>query len=214
MIFARPAILAFVGSLVLLPLPAGAGAPTEQVRVAVEKAIQVLEDPALQPDGKAPERQAAVRAAIVDLLDFTEIGRRALARHWRPLTDSDRQEFVALFRTLLERTYLPKIKLYKGQRLQFLGEAMDGGLASVHAKVVTRRGQEVDVTFRLHQRGERWLVFDTTVEGISLVSNYRAQFDQIIQRESYRGLVARLKQRGGNGESLDADASSLPAKRK
>jgi phospholipid transport system substrate-binding protein len=213
-IFARPAILAFVGSLVLLPLPAGAGAPTEQVRVAVEKAIQVLEDPALQPDGKAPERQAAVRAAIVDLLDFTEIGRRALARHWRPLTDSDRQEFVALFRTLLERTYLPKIKLYKGQRLQFLSEAVDGNFASVQARAQTSRGQEVSVTFRLHQRGERWLVFDTTVEGISLVSNYRAQFDQIVQRESYQGLVARLKQRLESGDSLDAGDSSPPAKRK
>ena len=188
-------ILGLVAAVALLPVPARAGAPTEQLRAAAEKVIQILDDPALQAEARALERQAAVRAAVMDLFDFAEISRRALARHWRPLSDAEREEFVALFRALLDRTYLPQIKLYQGERIQFVGESVDGEFAAVQARVVLRRSQEATVIFRLHRRSERWLIYDVSVEGISLVGNYRAQFDQIIQRASYPGLVARLRQK-------------------
>jgi len=197
----RLPILGLVAALALLPIPAGAGAPTDQLRAAAEKVTQILDDPALQAEARAPERQAAVRAAVVDLLDFAEIGRRTLGRHWRPLTDAEREEFVALFRALLDRTYLPQIKLYQGERIQFVGESVDGDFAAVQARVLTRRGQEAAVMFRLHRPGERWLIYDISVEGISLVGNYRAQFDQIIQRASYQGLVTRIKQKLADGRS-------------
>ncbi len=197
----RVPILGLVAALALFPVPAGAGAPTDQLRAAAEKVTQILDDPALQAEARAPERQAAVRAAVIDLLDFTEISRRALARHWRPLTDAEREEFVALFRALLDRTYLPQIKLYQGERIQFVGESVDGDFSAVQARVATRRGQEAAVMFRLHRRDERWLIYDVSVEGISLVGNYRAQFDQIIQRASYQGLVTRIKQKLADGRS-------------
>jgi phospholipid transport system substrate-binding protein len=188
-------IVVFAGSLVFLPVSAGAGAPTDQLRGAAEQVVQILDDPALQGEARAPERQAAVRAAVIDLLDFTEISRRALARHWRPLSAAEREEFVGLFRALLDRTYLPQIQLYQGERVQFVGESVDGGFAAVQAHVLTRRGQEAAVIFRLHRPGERWLIYDVSVEGVSLVANYRAQFDQVIQRASYQGLVTRIKQK-------------------
>ncbi|MBI2152619.1 MAG: ABC transporter substrate-binding protein [Candidatus Rokubacteria bacterium] len=197
----RLPILGLVAALALLPIPAGAGAPTDQLRAAAEKVTQILDDPALQAEARAPERQAAVRAAVIDLLDFTEISRRALGRHWRPLTDAEREEFVALFRALLDRTYLPQIKLYQGERIQFVGESVDGDFSAVQARVATRRGQEAAVMFRLHRRDERWLIYDVSVEGISLVSNYRAQFDQIIQRASYQALVERIKQKLADSRS-------------
>lgn len=191
----RLTILGLVGAVALLPGSAGAGAPTDELRAGAERVIQILDDPALQGEARAPERQAAVRAAVTDLLDFTEISRRALARHWRPLSEAGREEFVGLFRALIDRTYLPQIKLYEGERIQFVGESVDGDYAAVQARVLARRGQEAAVIFRLHRPGERWLVYDVSVEGISLVSNYRAQFDQIIQRTSYQGLVTRIKQK-------------------
>jgi len=194
-------IVVVAGSLVFLPVPAGAGAPTDQLRAAAEQVVQILDDPALQAEARAPERQAAVRAAVFDLLDFTEISRRALARHWRPLSEAERQEFVSLFRALLDRTYLPQIQLYQGERVQFVGESVDGDFAAVQARVLTRRGQEASVVFRLHRPGERWLIYDVSVEGVSLVSNYRAQFDQVIQRASYQGLVTRIKQKLADGLS-------------
>jgi len=191
----RLTILALVGVVALLPGSAEAGAPTESLRAAAESVTQILDDPALQAEARAPERQAAVRAAVIDLLDFTEISRRALARHWRPLSEAERQEFVGLFRALLDRTYLPQIQLYQGERVQFVGESVDGDFAAVQARVLTRRGQEADVIFRLHRPGERWLIYDVSVEGVSLVANYRSQFDQVIQRSSYQGLVTRIKQK-------------------
>lgn len=197
----RLPILGLVAALALLPIPAGAGAPTDQLRAAAEKVTQILDDPALQAEARTPERQARVRAAVIDLFDFAEIGRRALGRHWRPLTDAEREEFVALFRALLDRTYLPQIKLYQGERIQFVGESVDGDFSAVHARVATRRGQEAAVLFRLNRRAERWLIYDVSVEGISLVGNYRAQFDQIIQRASYQGLVTRIKQKLADGRS-------------
>ncbi len=188
-------IVILAGSLAFLPPPAGAGAPTDQLRAAAEKVVQILDDPALQAEARAPERQAAVRAALIDLFDFAEVSRRALARHWRALSDPERAEFVALFRAFLDRTYLPQIRLYQGERIQFVGESVDGDFAAVQARVATRRGQEAAVIFRLHRPGERWLIYDVSVEGISLVGNYRAQFDQIIQRTSYQALVSRIKQK-------------------
>ena len=194
-------MLGLSGLLVLLPGPAGAGAPTDQLQAAAARVVQILDDPALQGEGRAPERQAAVRAAVTDLFDFAEISRRALARHWRPLSEAEREEFVRLFRALLDRTYLPQIKLYQGERVEFVGESVDGEFAAVQARVLTRRGQEASVIFRLHRPGERWLIYDVSVEGISLVANYRAQFDQIIQRASYQRLVTRIKQKLADGRS-------------
>ena len=197
----RVPIFGLVAALALLPGPVGAGAPTDRLRAAAEKVIQILNDPALQAEARAPERQAAVRTAVIDLLDFAEISRRALGRHWRPLSDVERDEFVRLFRALLDRTYLPQIKLYQGEQIQFVGESVDRDFAAVQARVPTRRGQEASVVFRLHRPGERWLIYDVSVEGISLVANYRAQFDQVIQRASYQGLVTRIKQKLADGLS-------------
>ncbi len=200
-------LLVALTAALLLPLPAGAGAPTDQLRAAADRVIQILDDPALQAEERALERQAAVRAAVVDLFDFTEIGRRALARHWRELSEPEQQEFVALFRALLDRTYLPQINLYQRERIQFVGESVDGEFAAVQAHVATRRGQEAGVIFRLHRRGEGWLIYDVSVEGISLVGNYRAQFDQIIQRASYQGLVARIRQKLAASSSAEQATS-------
>ncbi len=100
-----------------------------------------------------------------------------------------------LFRALLEHTYLPKIALYQGERVRFVGESLDGDMATVQSVVVTRKGQEVPVSYRLHSLDGRWLVYDISFEGISLVSNYRSQFNEIIQRSSYPELVKRIKQK-------------------
>lgn len=179
--------------IALFAVPARAVTPTETLRPAAEEVTRILEDPALKTVPR--ERQARVRAVMNDLFDYPEIARRVLGRHWRSLSPSERDEFVQLFREFLEHTYLPKISLYKGERVRFVGESVNGDLATVQAVVVTRRGTEVPVGYRLDQRDGRWRVFDISVEGISFVANYRAQFDQIIARGSFRDLTERLKQK-------------------
>jgi phospholipid transport system substrate-binding protein len=188
-------LIAGVAGALLVQVAAWAGAPTEQLRPALEELIQVLEDQALKPDSKTKEREARARAAVIDLVDFPEMARRTLGPHWRSLGESERDEFVRLFRALLEHTYLPKIALYRGERVRFVGESVDGDLAAVQAVVVTRDRKEVPVLYRLRQRDQRWLVYDIAVEGISLVNNYRSQFTQIMQRGSYQELAKRIRQR-------------------
>lgn len=188
-------LIAGVAGALLVQVAAWAGAPTEQLRPALEELVQVLEDQALKPDSRAKEREARARAAVIDLVDFPEMARRTLGPHWRSLGESERDEFVRLFRALLEHTYLPKIALYRGERVRFVGESVDGDLAAVQAVVVTRDRKEVPVLYRLRQRDQRWLVYDIAVEGISLVNNYRSQFTQIMQRGSYQELAKRIRQR-------------------
>src|SRR6267143_1959470 len=107
--------------------------------------------------------------------------------------EKDRQEFTALFTDLIERAYISKIERYSGERIAYAGEAVDGGLATVRTRFVTKQGTEVPVDYRMQQRGDRWLVYDVSVEGVSLINNYRTQFEKIIQTSSYAELVRKMK---------------------
>jgi phospholipid transport system substrate-binding protein len=175
---------------------AWAGAPTDQVREYTDAVVKVLEDPALKADDKKPERRAAVRKIAAEVFDVQETAQRALGPHWQQRTPQERQEFVQLFAELLEQTYISKIDLFGGEKLRFTDEKVDGDNAVVRAKVVTRQQTEVPVEARMLRKGDRWLVYDILIENISLVGNYRAQFDRIIRTSSYEDLVKRLRNRG------------------
>jgi phospholipid transport system substrate-binding protein len=179
-------------ALLLAAVPAWAGAPTDNVKEYTDAVVKVLEDQSL----KASDRRAAVRKLAVEAFDVQETARRALGPHWQQRTPSEREEFVGLFADLLERTYIAKIDLYGGERLKFTEEKIDGDIATVRGKVTTKQGTEVPVEARMHKRGERWLIYDVAIENISLISNYRAQFDRIIRTSSYGELVKRLRNKG------------------
>jgi phospholipid transport system substrate-binding protein len=185
--------VAVAGLLVSAPVVVEAGAPTEQLRSSVEQIVKVLEDPALKTDARAKDRRAAIRKEAEVVFDFTETAKRALGRHWQGLSEKDRQEFTGLFTDLIERAYISKIERYSGERIAYAGEAVDGGLATVRTRFVTKQGTEIPVDYRMQQRGDRWLVYDVSVEGVSLINNYRTQFDKIIQTSSYAELVRKMK---------------------
>jgi len=123
------------------------------------------------------------------------MARRALGRHWAARTPAEQQEFTGLFRDLLERAYLSKIEKYSGEPIAYVGEAVDGDLATVRTKITTKQGQDVPIDYRLTRQGDRWLIYDVLVENVSLISNYRTQFDGIIRTSSYEELLKRLKAR-------------------
>lgn len=181
------------GLAVSAPAPARAGAPTDQLKASVEQIIRVLEDPTLRAPARVPERRAAIRKEAEVVFDFTETAKRSLGRHWQGLSEKDRREFTVLFADLIERAYISRIERYSGERITYAGEAMEGGLATVRTRFVTKQGTEVPVDYRMQQRGDRWLVYDVSVEGVSLINNYRTQFDKIIQTSSYAELVRKMK---------------------
>ncbi len=183
---------------------AWAGAPTEQLRTQIDRVIRLLEDPEMRKDGRMVERRAAIRRIANEIFDFTETTRRSLGTHWNGRTREEREEITRLFADLLERSYIGKIEMYSGEKIQFLGDAIDGGQATVRTRLVTKQGTEIPVDYRMHRApGDRWLTYDVAIEGVSLVANYRAQFNKIVQTSGYPSLVKRLAAK--EQEGVDAD---------
>lgn len=173
--------------------PALAATPMQQLQESTDRIITILEDSTLATPDKRDARRQAIRQVVLETFDAGEAARRALAAHWRPLGPDERRRFVDLFVGLLERVYSSRIDLYGGQRLKYLGETVDGETAFVRAIVITKTGKEVPTETRMIRRGPRWLVYDIVVENVSLVANYRTQFDRIIRASSYQDLVRRLE---------------------
>lgn len=199
----RSTVAVFLGMLALATT-AWAGAPTDQVRQYTEQVQKILDDPAM----RQADKRAAVRRVAAEVFDVTETAKRALGRHWHARTAAEREEFVQLFADLLERTYIQKIDLYGGERLQYTGETIDGDHATVRARLLTRKRSEVPLEARLLRRGDRWLIYDVSVENISLIANYRSQFDRIIRQASYQELVTRLRTR--RDEFLNSGREARP----
>jgi phospholipid transport system substrate-binding protein len=200
---------AFAAAVIALVLSgvtyAVAGVPTDTVRDYTDAVVRVLEDPALKVDDRRAERRAAVRKIAIDIFDVHETARRALGPHWQQRTPQERDEFVQLFADLLERTYINKIDLFGGEKLKFTEEKIDGDHAIVRAKVITKQGTEVPVEARMINRsGTRWQIYDIVIENISLVGNYRSQFDRIIRSSSYGELAKRLRTQGAFLNEQDA----------
>ena len=182
-----------------------AGVPTDTVRDYTDAVVKVLEDPALKVEDRRAERRAAVRKIAIDVFDVQETARRALGPHWQQRSPQEREEFVQLFAELLERSYINKIDLFGGEKLRFTEEKIDGDHAVVRAKVITRQGTEVPVEARMINRsGNRWQIYDIVIENISLIGNYRSQFDRIIRSSSYGELAKRLRTQGAFLDEKDA----------
>ena len=192
----RMGAMVLAGALVVgvSAAPAAAGVPTDQLKGAVERVLRTLDDPALKGEARLADRRVAVRKIANEIFDFSEIAKRSMARHWQPLSEAQRTEFVGLFADLLERSYISKIETYGGEKIQYTAERADGDFATVSTRIVTKNGTEVPVDYRMIRRGpERWLVYDVNIEGVSLVANYRTQFNKIIQTTSYNELVSKLR---------------------
>ena len=200
---------------ILTAREAAAGPPTDQLKSAIDRVVKVVEDPSLKGDARTAERRTAVRKIADEIFDWNEIARRALARHWQSLTDTQRAEFVALFSDLLERSYISKIELYGGEKIRYVGERADGDTVSVGTRLVTKSGTEVPIDYRLLKKGDRWLVYDVNIEGVSLVSNYRTQFNKIIQTGSFEDLILKLRAKQGEFTADDQSKGDkvAPAKK-
>ena len=174
---------------------AQAGEPLEVVRVAVDKAVQILKDPKLQSQDKKKERVDRLREALNPIFDYEEMAKRALGSHWRRRTPVEQEEFVKLFRDFLERIYSDKIDLYGGEKVRFGREMIDKDFAQVESAVIKPNGEEIAVSYKLRQMNGQWKVYDVVVENISIVNNYRSQFDRVISSSSYEELVKRLQEK-------------------
>jgi len=188
--------LPLVGTVVLalivsFAVPARAGVPTDTLKQSVDQVVKLLSDPALRERPEA--RHDQVRKIAESIFDYPDTARRSLGQHWNGRTPEQQQEFVKLFADILDRAYVSKIDLYQGERVQYTGETIDGNEATVKTMIAAKQGSDIPVDYRMHMKNGRWAVYDVIIEGVSLVSNYRTQFNKVIQTESYDALVQRLR---------------------
>ncbi len=179
----------------VLVVPSLAGEPTDQIKQTTDKMIAILNDPALKDPSKAEERRKAIRNVANERFDWTGMAMRSLARHWRERTNEQKKEFVPLFTDLLERTYMKRIENYSGDKVSYDGEKVDGKYSLVKVRIFTDKQIEIPVVYKLKKKGPEWKIYDVSIEGVSLVNNYRKQFDSIILSSSYEGLVEKLREK-------------------
>ena len=196
-----------IAVLGLLTGAVSAGEPLEKIRETVEDVLSVLADETLQAPERQTLRRDKLRQAVYQRFGFEEMARRSLGRHWRDLSADQRQAFVALFSDLLERSYVGKIEgAGAGSEVTYPRETIDDeGFASVMTVITNPLGSQIEVEYRLLQRdGDAdWEVYDIVIEGVSLINNYRTQFNNIIHRTSYDGLVKQLRLKQEQEEAAD-----------
>ena len=182
--------------LLILALAAGdarAGVPTDQIKATVDKALTVLRDPRFKPPAKLNERRDQLRQILFARFDFTEMARRALGANWRRRTPQEQDEFVRLFTDVLERAYAGIIESYTDEKIIYISERVDGTYADIASKIVTAKGEEYSINYKAHLVSNEWKVYDVVAENISLVNNYRSQFNRVISHSSYEELISRLR---------------------
>lgn len=167
--------------------------PTEQITQTTDKVLAIVQDPALKGEGKDAEREAKIKKVIDERFDWGAMARSALGKHWRDLSEAQRTEFTSLFSELVKMNYMSKVESYSGEKFLYKGDKVDGKYGVVEVVIVTLRGSNIPVSYRVLKQGTEWLVYDIIIEGISLVNNYRSQIADILNRSSYANLIERLK---------------------
>lgn len=175
--------------------PAYAGEPSTQLKSSVDKVLNILRNNELKKPSKMEQRRIEIRKAISERFDFEEMAKRALAVHWQKRTADERKEFVSLFSDLLERSYIGKIETYTDEKIAYGEETIDGEYSVVKTRIVTSRNVEIPLDYKLVKKGAQWMVYDVVIEGVSLVNNYRNQFNKIILTKSFGELMKRLRNR-------------------
>jgi len=175
---------------IFLATPAFAGV-TDDVRNAVEELFRIVADKDLKMHDQ--QRRVVLKKVINNIFDYSEMSKRTLGRHWNQRTTTERTQFTELFASLLDNSYISKIESYNNEKIVYVRETIDGDHAEIKSKVVTEKRDEYTLDYRLLNENGKWMVYDIVIEGVSMVSNYRTQFNRIISNNGYSELVKKLQ---------------------
>ena len=187
--------------------------PMEIIKTSTAKVQKILSNPDLKGEEKQEKRRKQIRKAVSEHFDWRALARRSLGRHWRNRTEAEQKEFTALFRELLAKTYIKRIEKQADADISYEGQKIEEEYASVKAVARTKDDRKIPIEYRLHKvkrqdkekkdeekKGEApkkpkmvWLIYDVKIEGVSLVNNYRSQFNNIVIGQSYESLVKKLR---------------------
>ena len=169
-----------------------ANAPMTVVQNTVNQALEVLRD----KSSPLPQRQEKLRQIVAQSFDFTEMAKSALGYHWKTLNPQQQQEFTNVFISFIEDSYLSKLNDYRGQQVQFVRASQDGAdYAQVNTNIVREGKDPIHLDFRLMMEGGAWKIYDVTVDAISIIANYRNQFNRVMNNQGYDTLIKDLKEK-------------------
>lgn len=194
------AVLCIAIGVSLAVLPAyGAASPTEQLKPTLDKLITILGDSSLKGDENKKDRRLKIMSTISERFDFQEMSKRVLSRTWGEIDQEQRIYFTQLMTKLLENNYIGQLENYSGEKVEYVGERIKENKAQV-STLIENNGAKYPVHYIMAQDGERWMVYDINIEGVSLVRNYRAEFKSIIRKEKFEGLVKTLEEKNKSFE--------------
>jgi len=171
--------------------------PLDMIRSATNQALAVLADPPAQGKEQRQQQIEKMWEILLPKFDTDEIAQRSLGVHWQTLTEDQKKEFAHLYIQLIKKNYGNTLKRYTTDaQFSFDRENIDGDQAEVSTRIITPSQEEpFSVVYRLHRRGDEWLIHDVVAENVSLVQNYRNQFSRIIAQSSAAGLLDALKRK-------------------
>lgn len=175
--------------------PVTAGAPGDEMRATIENVLATLQDPNLKGPEKQRDRRNKLKSVIYPKFDFAEMAKRSLGSHWQRRSPEEQKQFVEVFTELVEGAYLDAIESYNGEKVVVAKDKQDKTFADVNSRIVTKKGEEFSIDYKLHQADGGWKVYDVVLENISLVNNYRSQFNRVIGKSSYEELVSKMKEK-------------------
>ena len=190
-------VLCVLMALTVASVALGVEAPTVVVRGTIDEIIRLVSDEDLKKPDQEAHRRKLLEETIGQHFDFEEMAKRSLAAHWRNRSEPEHQEFATLFQTLLSKTYAGKIENYSGEKVQYLKERLKDSFAEVQTTIASNK-TEISLDYRLLLKDGNWRVYDVVVDGVSLVKNYRVQFDRIIRDSSYEELVKTLRDKSSD----------------
>ena len=183
--------------MLVLPLYAFAGAPLDTVKTNVNGVLDILGDPKLKGEAGKKMKEQKIEAASDKLFDFVELSKRTLGLNWNKFSPEQRKEFVELYRTILKNAYVDKITAYTNERVNFTKEVpLTETTVEVHSAVVSKGG-ETPIFYRVMKKENSWKVYDVVIEGVSLISNYRTQFREILGNNPPETLLDTLRKKIG-----------------
>jgi phospholipid transport system substrate-binding protein len=164
---------------------------TNDVKKTVDEVVKIVSDKELKKNDK--KRRQLLKKSISTIFDYGEMAKRAMGKHWNQRSAAEKKQFIELFAGLLENSYASKIESYNNEKIVYLKETQDGDYAELKSKVITAKRDEFTLDYRLFNQNGTWMVYDVVIEGVSLVSNYRTQFNKIITSEGYPALLKKLQ---------------------
>ena len=186
--FFMPILLGFM--MMLASTAFAAGNPTESVRMSVDSILGILKDTGLDK----PAKREKIRVVIAERFDFRAMSQRTLATNWRKASKEEQQQFVELFSQLIQNTYIGRVEAYTDEGVTYPGEKVTNNRAVVDTLIITSSA-EIPVTYKLYLKDDRWLVYDVNIEGVSLISNYRNSYQEIVKRDGFAGLLSQMEEK-------------------